>query len=1213
MFRILTLLFTICSTAFLLNGQIVLQGQSIICIGDLATFSFTVPSGKTASTYDWNFGDTYTSTKASPSHLYKKDGNYTVKLAVKYASGNQETFTLDVTVRPLPNAQFVLDASTDTCEFTNKVCLKDLSTQANANQPLVSRTYFWGDGQFNTKKNPKLNDVECHTYKTTTTYFIEQEVVDKLGCKSTYSRNVTIVPGVEATIGMTVTYPDCKSAVVCFTNQSKYTTSQAITYNWSSGSKTSSKPHNSNDPWCLTLNSKSSITTSLVATTKGGCTDSDSRSFSFEVPSSNRKIDITPKQICYGGGYFKASIDAVSGESVSWYLNGTKYSTRPTWIYNLKSGGIAPGKYKVKCIVVRGGCKQEFEEDIEILGPIANFKLYHIEQCFIQRKIFFLDKSSFVDTLNSVFKWEVSDPDGDKCTIIREKNINKYKNCNTTIGHYGKHEFTTPSSDYTVKFTVTDTVTGCSDEVVKRVDLLKCGDIDLEDTVYLCQNEPFLAGDFDSLNPVSFTLDSGKTWLPYGSSVGTQYAGWYTVGLSFKRVEREWAEDFGDDSLRTHDTTKVFYDTVYVKNYLYVKRIIQDDISFQFSKDCKPREGIIKLKNGRFKANETLIISWGDGERTLKEFKTQTQINELRHIYNISGASADVTVTLISNEGCETVESFPFSFGFKASLTAQSSPCLHSKACISAEVKQIDGTAWSNSNNLGTVEWRVNNQLLDNNVFSKCYQYDTAGKYTFSFIATSKEGCTDTAFFTEVVYEVVAGIKQESMGFYCDGQRTFIDSSFIQDVDTHSFEISKYFWDFGTGLFTSNDTNPTLAFDAVKKVYHIRHAVISNDGCRDTVSFDLKILKSNPLFKLSDSLGCSPLEVTFTNQTTGATRYIWELGDTNNITLETYTLDQQVYTYHKPGSYFVRLIGIDSFYNTRKGIIETCNTVYPKLTEPGKKITVLPSFHEGITGPTKLCPNEIGIFKSLSHESFDSEIWDMDDEEPLVETTNGRLEYSFKTGGTYRIKMTPTFQGYKVSPMCFEDFEMVVNVTELNADFSIDDVDLPIYQFDNLSTPINADFSWNFGHPVSGDLNASKEFSPSHDYGRDTGTYTICLIAKNENCIDTACKLLICGPQSILDLSNVFTPGNDGLNDEFFIDLDGHQYHDFQIFNRWGEVVYQSIKNEQQDEPINWNGRVNNTGKECPSGTYFYVIKYAFLADPHNHRKTEGVVTLIRD
>jgi gliding motility-associated-like protein len=58
----------------------------------------------------------------------------------------------------------------------------------------------------------------------------------------------------------------------------------------------------------------------------------------------------------------------------------------------------------------------------------------------------------------------------------------------------------------------------------------------------------------------------------------------------------------------------------------------------------------------------------------------------------------------------------------------------------------------------------------------------------------------------------------------------------------------------------------------------------------------------------------------------------------------------------------------------------------------------------------------------------------------------------------------------------------------------------------------------------------------------------------------------------------------------------------FQILNRWGEIVYQT-----EDQTVSWNGEAN--GKECTEGIYYWQLKY-FLNYETIYKS--GFMTLIR-
>lgn len=71
------------------------------------------------------------------------------------------------------------------------------------------------------------------------------------------------------------------------------------------------------------------------------------------------------------------------------------------------------------------------------------------------------------------------------------------------------------------------------------------------------------------------------------------------------------------------------------------------------------------------------------------------------------------------------------------------------------------------------------------------------------------------------------------------------------------------------------------------------------------------------------------------------------------------------------------------------------------------------------------------------------------------------------------------------------------------------------------------------------------------------------------------------------ELPNAFTPNGDGAND-LYTPFPGWRFVasiDLQIFNRWGNLVFQTTQPE-----INWTG-ANENGKELAEGTYFYTCR----------------------
>jgi gliding motility-associated-like protein len=92
----------------------------------------------------------------------------------------------------------------------------------------------------------------------------------------------------------------------------------------------------------------------------------------------------------------------------------------------------------------------------------------------------------------------------------------------------------------------------------------------------------------------------------------------------------------------------------------------------------------------------------------------------------------------------------------------------------------------------------------------------------------------------------------------------------------------------------------------------------------------------------------------------------------------------------------------------------------------------------------------------------------------------------------------------------------------------------------------------------------------------------------------------------VYELPNAFTPNGDGQNDLFkpyssrFIET-----IQFKVFNRWGQLVFQTT-----DPQINWNGN-NSNGKEVSDGVYYYTCE-AYEQQNQEPITLSGYIELIR-
>lgn len=174
-------------------------------------------------------------------------------------------------------------------------------------------------------------------------------------------------------------------------------------------------------------------------------------------------------------------------------------------------------------------------------------------------------------------------------------------------------------------------------------------------------------------------------------------------------------------------------------------------------------------------------------------------------------------------------------------------------------------------------------------------------------------------------------------------------------------------------------------------------------------------------------------------------------------------------------------------------------------------------------------------------------------------------------------------------------------------------------QIDHFPEPFvsaNADYYGFVGDEV--DLNASSN-NPGGDYLWSPAQFLSCVDCKNtiakpnqsmtytvtftdENgCIATDEVNIIF--EGIIYVPNSFTPDGDGINDNFFVEGGNIKEFHLLIFDRWGEVLFESF-----DMNAGWNGTYGN--KVCQDGTYVWKIVYEDLEN--NKKEIIGHVNLLR-
>lgn len=146
------------------------------------------PDGTIAS-QSWAFGDTATSTEASPSHVYTAPGTYTAVLTVTDDNGAKATSNLTIVVSapPVGNQPPVAKGLATPTSGTSPLTVAFSSAgSSDAEGPLASLSWNFGDGGTSALANPS------HVYTVPGNYSAVLTVTDSAGAKATSSVAIVV-------------------------------------------------------------------------------------------------------------------------------------------------------------------------------------------------------------------------------------------------------------------------------------------------------------------------------------------------------------------------------------------------------------------------------------------------------------------------------------------------------------------------------------------------------------------------------------------------------------------------------------------------------------------------------------------------------------------------------------------------------------------------------------------------------------------------------------------------------------------------------------------------------------------------------------------------------------------------------------------------------------------------------------------------------------
>jgi len=421
------------------------------------------------------------------------------------------------------------------------------------------------------------------------------------------------------------------------------------------------------------------------------------------------------------------------------------------------------------------------------------------------------------------------------------------------------------------------------------------------------------------------------------------------------------------------------------------------------------------------------------------------------------------------------------------------------------------------------------------------------------------------------------------------------DSTGCVPLDVHLADTflnaKSYIWDFGDGSPQITTTNPDTSHTyAIVGKYRVMLIAIDPASCnvRDTsyVTIIARNDRANLAFTPQKTGLCTDLSFNFINGSTAPpgkpfapTSFQWDFGD--GTPLVTAGTNSVSHTYAAAGTYRVKLLLPDSNYcNSPDSLVQT--------------VRLSPNVKAQFTTPPGGCVPYNAQFTNTSLGGL-TFLWDFGDG---TQSTDSDPTHLYSAVGTYTVKLVATDPG-----SCNK---------QDSSQFTISVKDGPVAAFTFSPNPAQENtptqftngsigavsYKWSFG-----DGDTSSLVNPLHQFNA-TGNYNTCLAAINEfGCIDTVCQNVPAIVLPLLDVPNAFSPNGDGKNDQVRVRGFGIGKMMFRIYNRWGQVVF-----ETADPNQGWDGRFKGTPQ--PVDVYAYTLDVQFT---DGTKKTkQGDITLLR-
>lgn len=458
--------------------------------------------------------------------------------------------------------------------------------------------------------------------------------------------------------------------------------------------------------------------------------------------------------------------------------------------------------------------------------------------------------------------------------------------------------------------------------------------------------------------------------------------------------------------------------------------------------------------------------------------------------------------------------------------------------------------------------------------------YNTPGSHSI-ILTVNEAGCVNTSTQSIVLYQDPVA----SIGTFPKNGCTPFDVTFTNS--SSGGNPMNYLWSFSDGS-SSTSTAPVKTFNN-EGVYSVTLTAVSNTGCVSSSSMSAvnsitvtqtPVAAFTPVSTTGQCFDNNLFSFNNNSVLLGNVTHAWSFGS-SALPQNSTNLNVANVVYQAPGIYTVTLT------ENKNGCIDTETQTVELYKNPVADMGIYPA-----SGCNPLTVTFANLSTSASPLTY---LWTFGDGST---SSLANPTHVFSPPGVHPVSLTVSTADKCIN---VSGTSTLITVNPVpTAGFTIVTDNESYVQCTNNASPDVTSWHYNFDDGAS-----SPETNPIHYYSSVNVFYIVQTVTNTYGCTDTYTVPVTIIPEFAFWIPNAFTPGNkDGMNDIFKPKVIGVEEYTFSVFNRWGELIY-----ETHDIDAGWDG----TYKGANSPLDVYVWKCDFKNNVSKEYENHvGHVTLVR-